>query len=364
MGKDYYEALGIAKGASADEIKRAFRKKAHELHPDKGGDPAKFKEINEAYQVLSDATKRQQYDQYGQTFEQAQAKGGFSGFEGFRDFTGFTEGAGINFEDLGDLFGGMFGGGSGGAGRGRSRTRRGQDIQADLKIGFRDAIFGIEREVELWKTVHCDACHGTGGDPSRGTKQCPTCNGQGQVRQTRQTMFGAMAATATCGACKGEGKTYEKECATCRGGGVVKAKKSITVKVPAGIADGQTLRLSGEGEAGERGGSVGDLYLTMHVENDPHFVREGYDIHTEMTLPYSTVTLGTTMDVETLDGPVALKIPAGTEAGQQFRLRGKGVPQLKSSGRGDHLVHVRIGIPKKVNRRQRKLLEELQGEGM
>lgn len=364
MAKDYYTLLGIAKNASQDEIKRAFRKLAHELHPDKGGDPKKFKEVNEAYQVLSDAEKRAQYDQYGTTFEQAQAQGGMGGFEGFRDFTGFTEGMGVNFEDIGDLFGGIFGGMGGGRRATRSRARKGRDIQADLKITFQESVFGVEKSVELWKTVACDRCHGKGGDPGSKVKKCATCGGQGQVRQAQRTFLGTVETVVTCATCGGQGEKWETACSKCRGGGVVKELRTIRVNVPAGIADGQAIRLSGEGEAGDRGGNAGDLYLTMRVAADARFARDGDDIHSEATLTFSQAALGATVDVETVDGVVALKIPSGTQSGQEFRLKGKGVTRLKSGGRGDHLVHVQVKTPKEVNRRQRQLLEDLQREGL
>lgn len=365
MAKDYYGILGIGKSASQDEIKRAFRKLAHELHPDKGGDPKKFKEVNEAYQVLSDTDKRTQYDQYGTTFEQAQAQGGFSGFEGFRDFTGFTQGTGINIEDLGDLFGGMFGGFGGGRSRSRSgRGRRGQDIQADLKISFRDAAFGVEKEIELWKTVSCSRCSGNGAEPGTTIKKCTTCGGNGQVAQTQRTFLGAMQTVVTCTTCHGQGEKWETACNKCRGGGVVKELRKVSVKVPAGIADGQSIRLRGEGEAGERGTTAGDLYLTVRVAADARFERDGDDLHSQARVTFSQAALGATVDVETVDGVVALKVPAGTQSGQEFRLKGKGVTHLKSGGRGDHFVHVQVETPKSTNRRQRDLLEQLQKEGI
>lgn len=365
MAKDYYGILGIGKNATQDEIKRVFRKLAHELHPDKGGDPKKFKEVNEAYQVLSDAEKRKQYDQYGTTFEQAQASGGFGGFEGFRDFTGFTEGMGVNFEDLGDLFGGIFGGGMGGRSRSRSgRARKGRDIQADLKITFHDSVFGVEKEIELWKTVACDRCHGKGAEPGSTVKTCATCRGQGQVRQAQRTFLGMVETVVTCDVCGGQGERFETVCSKCRGGGVAKELRKMRVKVPAGIADGQTIRLTGEGEAGSVGGQAGDLYLTVRVADDKRFTRDGDDLHSEASLSFSQAALGTTLDVETVDGVVALKIPAGTQSGQEFRLKGKGVAHLKSSGRGDHLVHVHVATPKDVSRRQRDLFEQLQKEGL
>lgn len=361
MAKDYYNLLGISKNATQDEIKRAFRKLAHELHPDKGGDPKKFKEVNEAYQVLSDTEKRKQYDQYGTTFEQAQAQGGMGGFEGFRDFTGFTEGMGVNFEDLGDLFGGIFGGGGG---RRSGRARRGRDIEADMKIGFHESVFGVQKEIELWKTVVCDRCTGKGAEPGSKVKTCATCHGQGQVRQGRRTLLGVVETVVACETCNGQGERFETVCSKCRGGGVAKELRRVVVKVPAGIAHGQTIRLSGEGEAGERGAQAGDLYLTVRVASDARFTRDGDDIHSEITLSFSQAALGTTIDVDTVDGVVALKVPAGTQSGQEFRLKGKGVVHLKSSGRGDHLVHVQVKTPKDVNRRQRDLLEQLQKEGL
>ncbi|MBI4262029.1 molecular chaperone DnaJ [Candidatus Uhrbacteria bacterium] len=359
--KDYYKILGISKSASADEIKRAFRKLANEHHPDRGnGNAEKFKEVNEAYQVLSDTEKRSQYDQYGTTFDAAQAQG-----QGFGGFSGFQQGN-VDFGNLEDLVGGigdMFGFG-GGRGRSRKAERRGKDIETAITIDFHDAVFGIEKTVELYKPVSCDRCNGSGAEPGSILKSCATCGGQGQVQQTQRTVFGQFATVVTCPKCSGEGSEIKDACSRCGGRGATRETKQMKLKIPAGIDDGQTIRLAREGEAGERGATAGDLYVTVHVKKDPRFVRDGETIRTEVRIPYSTVVLGGSVDVETVDGVVQLKIPAGTKSGQEFRLKGKGIPHLKSTSRGDQYVTISVDTPQSPTRKQRQLLEELQKEGL
>lgn len=361
MAKNYYDMLGVQKNASPDEIKRAFRKLAHQHHPDKpGGDENKFKEINEAYQVLSNPEKKQQYDQFGTTFEQAQSHGGFGGFDGFRDFSGFANGFNINMDDLGDMFSGFsdvfgFGGGA----RTKSRARKGQDIAIDLELEFKEAIFGAEKIINLQKHVACGRCQGKGGEPNSKITTCPTCRGAGQVRTARQTILGTIATTSVCPQCGGEGKRYEKICGQCGGNGIVRDKKQIKINIPAGINDNETIRLSGEGEAGVKGGRAGDLFVTARVKDSPDFERQGYDIYTLVPISFTQAALGAKIEVKTLEGAVKLKIPEGTQTGKVFRLRGQGVPHLKQMGRGDHLVEVIVRTPERLSRGQRKLLEEL-----
>lgn len=360
MAKDYYKILGVSRDASQEEIKRAFRELAHKYHPDKnGGNAEKFKEINEAYQVLGNPEKRQQYDQFGTTFEQAQAQGGFSGFEGFRDFSGFANGFDFDFGDLGDMFGfgDIFGGG-----RKKTRSTRGRDIEMEMEIDFREAVFGAEKILELYKPSVCKNCGGSGADPSSKIITCHTCGGSGRIQQVQRTFFGSFQTVTTCHACNGEGKKAEQECRECRGSGVVRASKKIKIKIPAGIDNGETIKLSGEGEAGKRGGKPGDLFVTFRVRPEREFKRQGNDILSKVGISFSQAALGDKIEVNTLDGVVKLNIPAGTQSGQIFRLRGKGVPYLHGSGRGDHLVEVAVVTPTRLTRRQRELLEELARE--
>ncbi len=359
--KDYYEILGVPKGASEEDIKRAFRKLAHQHHPDmKGGSAEKFKEINEAYQVLSDKTKRQQYDQFGTTFDQAGSAGpgGFGGFDFGQGFGGFRNGGQFDFGDLGDLsemFGGIFGGSAGGR---TARAARGRHIEMDLKLGFKEAVFGADKDVEVYRRVVCDVCGGSGAEPGSKTIDCVQCGGSGQVRVVQRTILGSIQTVSVCPRCQGSGKVPEKKCRQCGGDGVVKGVKKLSLKIPAGVSDGEVLRVSGEGEPGERGGRPGDLYVTLRVAADPRFTRQGFEILSKIEIPMSQAALGGTVAVETVDGPVELKIPAGTQPGQTFRLRGKGVPLLKKSGRGDHLAEISVAIPRKLTKEQRRILED------
>jgi len=361
MGKDYYKILGVDKNASQEEIKKAFRKKAHQYHPDKaGGDEAKFKEVNEAYQVLGNEKKRAQYDQFGSAFEQAQAGGGFHGFEGFRDFSDFSEGFNINIDDIGDIFGGfgdIFGFGARG-GKRATRTK-GSDIHASLSIGFEEAVFGTEKEIKLNKTVRCDKCGGSGAEPGSKIETCAACGGRGRIMKTQKTIFGNMQARITCPDCGGEGKTYAQKCSKCRGNGVYGTITALKVKIPAGINDGEVIRLAGQGEAGERGAPSGDLYLRISVKKDPRFRRVGDDIFSETDISFTQAALGDKIEVETVDGPVKLKIPEGTQSGTSFRLRGKGAHRLHGRGRGSHIVRVNVKTPKNLTRKQKQLLKEL-----
>ncbi len=342
MAKDYYKILDIEKGASKDEIKKAFRKKAHQYHPDKeGGDEAKFKEINEAYQVLSDDQKRSQYDQFGQTFDGA---GGFGGAGGFQ---------GMNFEDLGDIFGDFFGGGFGG---GRGRVQKGQDIQIDMTLDFKDAIFGIEKEVSVSKNNTCERCAGNGGEPGTTMHTCKTCDGTGMTVNVRQTMLGAIQQRQVCVECHGNGEKPEDACTNCDGIGIEYGRKTIRVDVPPGVENGMRIRLRGQGEA-LSGGQPGDLYIMLHVKNDSRFERVNDRLITTKEIGFTQAALGDEVQVETLDGDVKMKIPAGTQSGEKLRLRGKGVPHGR--GRGDMIVVIQVKTPTKLGRKERKILEEL-----
>ncbi len=359
--KDLYETLGVPKSASEEDIKRAFRKLAHQYHPDKqGGDADKFKEINAAYQVLSDKAKRQQYDQFGTTFDQAGA-GGPGGF----DFSqGFGPG-GIKFDfgdlgggmgGLGDIFGDIFGGAAGG-GRGGRREARGRHIEMDAKLTFLESVFGAEKELRVHRHVVCPGCEGVGAEKGSKTIDCVQCGGSGQVRVVQQSIFGTIQRVQSCPRCHGAGKVPEKACRQCGGEGIVKGQRDLTLKIPAGVSDGEVLRVSGEGEAGEHGARSGDLYVTLRVAADNRFVRRGFDIHSKLEIPMVLAALGGSASVETVDGKVDVKIPAGTQSGQVFRLKGRGVPQLKRSGRGDHLVEAVVLTPGRLSRGQRRALE-------
>jgi len=366
MAKDYYDILGINKNASSEEIKRAFRKLAHQYHPDKGGgNEAKFKEVNEAYQVLKDPQKRQQYDQYGQTFEQARAQGGFSGFEGFRDFSDFAEafrgnnGASyeFNFGDLGDVFGDLFGFGST---RTRTGTRtRSADIQTSINLTFKEAVFGTEKNITLTKDAVCEKCQGSGAEPGSKINTCKTCQGQGRV--VKNIGFG-IGMPSTCPECAGQGQRAEKHCSKCHGNGVIRQSSEIKVKMPAGIDNNQSIRLTGQGQAAAQSGQAGDLYVTVKVTSDKDFERDGFNIMSKAEISFSQAALGDKININTLDGQVRLKIPAGTQSGKVFVLRGRGVPYLHSRGRGDQLVKVIVKTPTRLSRKQKRMLEELKKE--
>lgn len=373
MARDYYEILGIAKGASDDEIKRAYRRLAQKHHPDKpGGDENKFKEINEAYQVLSDKQKRGQYDQFGQTFEQAQSQGqgGFGGFEGFRDFSGFADafrngGGGASFEFGGggfeDIFGDIFGGGR--SGRGRTR-KRGEDIAIDIELTLEEAYSGIERDLNLHKRTVCSACKGSGAEPGSKTIDCSACKGKGEVRQTRRTILGSFTQVSTCPECGGEGKTIEKKCRACGGDGRVRESAPVKVRIPAGVEDGMALTLEGAGEAGPKGGTSGDLYVNIHIKPHKYFTRHNSDLIYELEIAFSQSAMGAKIEVPTITGKANLTVPAGIESGKVIRMRGEGMPNLQGRGRGDQLVRVKIKTPKSLSRRQKELLEELGKEGL
>ncbi len=369
MSKDYYKILGVDRNATQEEIKKAFRQKAHQYHPDKeGGDEAKFKEINEAYQVLGDPKKREQYDKFGATFEQAQAEGGFGGFEGFRDFSSFANGFNIDMDDLGDIFSG-FGDIFGFGGKRGNRKRRGNDIEVSLTIDFLEAVFGIEKEISFYKTVKCDHCKGSGAEPGSKIETCQSCGGAGYITNVQRTIFGTIQTQTTCPRCGGEGKTYSQQCSQCKGSGIKRKLVKLKVKIPAGIDDGGHIKIAGQGEAGEKGAPAGDLYLNIKVKPNPKFKREGYNILSEIQINFTQAALGDTVEVETVEGPVKLKIPAGTQSGTIFRLRGRGVPHLKKSGifsnqRGDHLVKVIIKTPTNLTRKQKQLLKELKELGL
>lgn len=358
MSKDYYKILGVDKNASKDEIKKAFRKLAHQHHPDKsGGNAEKFKEANEAYQVLSDDKKRSQYDQFGSTFDNARAGGGFSGFEGFSGFG--SGGININMEDLGDIFEGAFGFGGGRKKRASYGSQRGQDMEVMMEIEFKEAIFGAEKEIHLNKIITCDKCRGNGAEPGTKIEICSTCKGTGQVKHSQRTIFGTFQTVTTCSECQGAGKRPEKICAKCDGAGVMQGDSRIKVKIPAGINNNETIRLSAQGEAGRNGGSAGDLYINIRVKPHYKFKREGNDIYTKEYITFKQAALGDKIQVETVDDGVKLKIPEGAQTGTVFKLKGKGVQKLRGFGRGDHFVEIIVRTPENLTRSQKKALEEL-----
>ncbi|MCA9327151.1 molecular chaperone DnaJ [Candidatus Saccharibacteria bacterium] len=356
--RDYYEVLGVAKGASADEIKKAFRRKAVELHPDKqGGDEAKFKEVNEAYEVLKDAQKRQRYDQFGHA-----GVGGSSGAPGGDPFGGFNgqwNGQNVNFDfgdlGLGDIFGSFFGGGARG---GQSRQARGNDIETRVEIGFEEAVFGTEKSLRLDLDDTCSHCKGTTAEPGYELKTCDTCKGAGQIVTATRTIFGNIQQAVVCPDCHGSGKKPEKVCSVCKGRGTERRTQDITLKIPAGIDDGATIRLHEHGEA-IAGGPKGDLYVHIRVKAHKHFTREGDLILSDEHIDMVDAALGTEIDVETVDGSVRMKVPAGTQSGTDFKLSNHGVPHLRSESRGAHIVTIVVDTPTKLSKEQKELLEKL-----
>lgn len=357
--RDYYEVLGISKGASADEIKKAFRKAAIKYHPDKeGGDETKFKEANEAYEVLKDEQKRQRYDQFGHAGVGGGASGGGNPFEGFQGF-GNGQGFEFNFGDggLGDIFGSFFGGGAGGGQRG---PRRGRDVETTINLTFEEAVFGTEKTIHVTLDDECSHCKGSTVEPGYELKTCPTCKGAGQQTRVMNTIFGAIQQQVPCESCHGRGKVPEKVCTVCSGKGTERKKQDITLKVPEGVDDGATIRLRERGEA-VADGAKGDLYVHLRVKPHKKFTREGDIILSDEHVSMVDAALGTEIDVETVDGTVTMKIPAGTQSGTDFKLSNHGVPHMRGSGRGAHIVRVIVDTPTKLTKKQRELLENFGG---
>lgn len=353
--RDYYDVLGVDKSADATAIKKAYRKLAMKYHPDKNpGDKEaeeKFKEINEAYEVLSDETKRRNYDQFGHEGVNGQGFGGAGGFGG-QGFGGFDD-------IFGDIFGDMFGGGFSGGSRQRRRgPERGADIKQRVNISFEEAAFGKKVQVKINRSEECDQCHGSGAKPGTSKKTCPTCHGSGQVQSVQRTPFGNIASTRTCSTCNGEGEVIDSPCSKCHGKGSIRKTKTIEVDIPAGIDNGQMIKLGGQGELGTRGGPRGDLYIEVNVQSHPLFTRDGYDVYLEMPITFAQATLGDKIQVPTLDGKVEYEVPEGTQTGTVFRLREKGIPKLRSNSRGDQYVKVIIDTPKKLNEDQKELLRK------
>jgi molecular chaperone DnaJ len=344
MKRDYYQILGVSRTASDEEIKKAYRKLALKFHPDKNPEgraeaEERFKELSEAYQVLADAERRALYDRFGHAaFEQ----GGGAGFD-------FNAG----FEDIiGDLFGDFFGTGRGRGGR--ARPRRGQDLRYELDVSFEEAAFGCEKTIAVPRLATCETCSGQGARPGTTPRTCPQCRGSGQVRFQQ----GFFSIAKTCGHCNGQGSVIAHPCASCGGAGTQRRSHQLNIKIPAGVDGGSRLKLRGEGESGGHGGPAGDLYVILQVREHPLFVREGTDIVCEVPLSFAQAALGTEIDVPTLDGPAKVKVPAGTQSGHVFRLKGRGVADLTGYGRGDELVRILVETPRKISARQRELLEE------
>lgn len=355
--KDYYEILGVPKSASEDDIKKAFRKLAQKYHPDKkGGDEAKFKEVSEAYAVLSDKKRRAEYDTYGRTFAGGHGGGGFGGFD-FSNFQGFGNGQTFEF-DLRNMFGDFFSGGGAPFGG----DRRGRDISIDIELSFREAIFGVERRVLISKTGVCDTCTGTGAKTGSKMISCAACNGKGEVRETRNSIFGTISTSRICPACRGRGEAPETPCPSCRGAGVLKKDEEIHIVIPSGIGDGEMVRMPKRGEA-IPGGQAGDLYVKLHVRPDSNFTREGNNLISELSIKLTDALLGGEYRIHTLDGEEVVVVPAGVSHGEMIRVRGKGVPHGRG-GRGDLLVRISIGLPKKLSHNARDLVEKLRAEGL
>ncbi len=351
--KDYYDILGVPKTASEDDIKKAFRKLAHKYHPDKkGGDEQKFKEVSEAYAVLSDKKKRGEYDLRGTFTGAGGAQGGFGGFD-FSQFQGFGNGQQFEF-DLGDIFGDAFG---------QTRAaRRGRDVSIDIELTFRESVFGADRRVLISKLATCSVCGGSGAKKGSKVVACTSCNGRGEIRETRNSIFGTVTTARTCPRCNGRGQVPEQPCDGCAGAGVRKQQEEIRIVVPAGVSDGEMIRMPGRGEA-HTGGSAGDLYVKLHVKPDARFQREGNNLASVLQLKLTDVLLGGDFTVPTLDGDETVRVPAGVAHGEVIRVRGKGVPHGRTS-RGDLLVQVRIDMPKRLSRTAKELVERLRAEGL
>jgi molecular chaperone DnaJ len=344
--RDYYEVLGVGRDASGDDLKGAFRRLARQYHPDVNNSPdaeERFKEINEAYAVLSDADRRAAYDRYGHA--------GVRGAGGATDFT-------VDFSDFADIFGEFFGFGRA-AGQSRNVPRRGADLQYRMEISFEDAVFGIDKEIEITRDEVCERCNGNQAEPGTSPIRCTTCDGRGEVRQARQTILGSMVQVTTCPSCNGTGKTIESPCKDCSGRGLERRTRKKVVTVPAGVDNGNQIRLAGEGQPGINGGPNGNLYIIINVKSHRYFRRRERDILLDLEVNVAQATLGADVPVPTIDGDATLKIPSGTQPGKVLRMRGKGVPHLRGNGRGDQLVMVNVNVPKNLTTEQVQIFEEL-----
>lgn len=354
--RDYYEVLGVSKSASKDEVKKAYRNLAKQYHPDRNkeaGAEDKFKEVQEAYDVLSDQPKREAYDRYGFAGAQSFGGGGLGG-QDFGNFEGFDFG---NLGDLGDIFGSFFGGNLSGFGGGRANLQ-GEDIKITLKLKFLEAVFGAEKEVSFNRQFACKKCGGTGAKDGK-HKTCHTCGGNGKVAQVRQTMFGNMQTVTTCPTCDGTGQEISEKCDVCAGSGRNKEVENLSLKIPAGIPDGVNLRFPGKGNAGKNGERAGDLFVSIEVESHPRLERKGDDIYLDQTIDITTAVLGGEIPIPTVDGEVTIKIPNGSHSGQVLKLTGKGGPKFKGKSRADQYIRLELEVPKKLTKEEQKLWEEL-----
>lgn len=347
--RDYYEVLGVSRSATQEELKAAFRRLARQYHPDVNDSPdaeERFKEINEAFAVLSDEQRRGAYDRYGHE--------GVRGPNGMPNFT-------VDFSDFADIFGDLFGFGGFGrtSQRARNAPRRGADLQYRLDLTFEEAVFGVEKEIEITRDELCGTCNGSGAEPGTSPVRCSTCNGSGEVRRTRQTILGSMVQVTTCPACNGQGETISTPCHTCKGRGLERRNRKKVISVPAGVDSGTQIRLAGEGQPGVNGGPNGNLFIAIKVKAHKYFRRREYDVLLDLNVNIAQATLGADVEIPTVDGPTMLKIPNGTQPGKILRLRGKGIPRLRGNGRGDQLVVINVEVPVNVNNDQRQLFEQL-----
>ncbi len=365
MAKDYYKVLGVAQNATKEDIKKAYRGLAHKFHPDKGGDEQRFKEINEAYRVLSNEPMRAQYDQFGRVFEGGGAgpqQGGFEWPGGFRfDFGGLSEEGGRGFGDFdfSEVFEDFFTGG----GR-RKAEKRGRDVRADIEIAFEESILGTKKEVDLYKLMRCERCGGSGGEKGTAMKQCGVCGGKGNVQRTQRTLLGSFTQVATCVECVGTGKRPETVCAECRGRGVFEKYDHVEIVIPKGMRDGEMLKMTGRGEASVTGGIPGDLYLHVHVLAHKNLRRQGDDIVMKLPIKLSQAILGDIVAVDMIEGALRVKIPEGTQSGDILKVRGKGAHTASGYGRGDLLIEIKVEIPRKLSRKLRGTIETLKEEGL
>ena len=374
--KDYYKILGVSKSASQEEIKKAYRNLAHKYHPDKGGDEKKFKEINEAYQVLGNKEKRAQYDKFGSSFENMNNGNGFYGSygKGFNannfDFSSFWDGMkgetgfGFDSSDLEDILENLFSFG-GQRERKAKDVNRDDDIEIELNLELKDVLNPVTKKISLEKMVVCPRCGGTGAEPGSKFKECFTCRGTGKVQEVRKTMFGTFSRYTVCPECGGTGKVPEQVCNVCKGEGRIRAKQTIEINIPAGVDTGQVIKYPGKGDAGRKGAPAGDLYVKIFVKSNSQFTRKGDDVHVFIPIKYSQAALGDEIEIDTLDDKkILLKIPAGTESGKILKITGKGIPHFSGFGRGNMYVHLIINTPKKLTRKQKEILKELNKQGL
>jgi molecular chaperone DnaJ len=367
MPKDYYEILGVPREASVDEIKKAFHRLAHKHHPHKGGDEKKFKEINEAYQILSNQEKRTQYDKFGQVFEGGMPGGGPQGNWDFNWAWGNgnpqEQGAEFEFGDLGDIFESFFGGG--GRPSKKKDIKKGRDIKIEIEVTLEEVLVGVEKEISLGKMISCSRCKGMGAEPGTQVNQCFSCRGTGEVQQIKRTMFGSFTSWAVCPECGGEGIKPKNPCNVCKGEGRLKGEEDIKIFIPAGVDTNQVIKVQGKGGAGKKGGKAGDLYVSIFVKEHPVFQRKGDDLYATVSISFPQAALGDEIEIQTLDKTkILLNVPAGTESGKVLRISGKGIPHFSNYGKGNLFVELVVETPKKLTKRQKELLEELKRENL